>query len=171
MRHTSSFVDMDTKELLFFLDACRRGDADDVAQMCSAFPQLINAADAKGFTPLIIAAYNNHTGVVQYLLEHGAAADAADRSGNTALMGAAFKGYAGVADVLLQHGADVHVRNGQGATALTFAATFGQVALAKKLLAAGADASVPDSRGKTPIDHARIQEHEAMLQLLTGAHQ
>lgn len=162
---------MDSKELLFFLDACRRGDATDVEQMCAAFPELINAADAKGFTPLIIAAYNNHAAIVQYLLQQGAAADAADRSGNTALMGAAFKGYEAVVDALLQQGAGVDVRNGQGATALTFAATFGQLGIAKKLLYAGASTAIPDSRGKTPADHARIQEHEAMLQLLTGAQQ
>ena len=61
---------MDSKELAFFLDACRRGDIGDVTQLCQLFPNLINAADFKGFTPLIIAVYNNQAAVVDILLQN-----------------------------------------------------------------------------------------------------
>lgn len=163
---------MDSKELLFLLDACRRGDAADVSKMCELFPDLINAQDAKGYTPLIIAAYNNHPSIVALLLQQGALPDAQDSAGNTALMGASFKGYQEIVQLLLQAGADVNLRNGQGAPALTFAATFGQLEIARMLLEQGADAGLPDSRGKTPMDHAVLQENQPMIDLLqTHVHQ
>ena len=160
---------MDSKELAYFLDACRRGDAGEVTQLCQLFPDLINAADMKGFTPLIIAVYNNQPEVVDILLQNGADPNAQDLSGNTALMGTSFKGYKELAVKLVEAGADVNIRNSQGAPALTFAATFGQLEIAKLLLKHGADTSFSDSRGKTPLDHAVLQENEPMVALLSGA--
>jgi len=157
---------MDSKELLFFLDACRRGDEADVTKMCELFPELINEPDSKGFTPLLIAAYNNQPAIAQRLLQQGAFADAADRNGNTALMGAIFKGYPELVDLLLNAGAHPDTQNGQGATALTFAATFNRTEIAQRLLQAGADKTIPDAFGKRPLDHARVQANEAMVQLL-----
>lgn len=157
---------MNSKELAFFLDACRRGDRADVAKMCELFADLINAPDAKGYTPLIVAAYNNHPSIVALLLQQGALPDAQDSAGNTALMGASFKGYPDIVQLLLQAGADVNLRNAQGAPALTFAATFGQLEVARTLLEQGADTSLQDSRGKTPLDHALLQENQPMIDLL-----
>lgn len=159
---------MDTKEQAYFIDACRRGDLEEVKQLCELFPDLVNSADSKGFTPLIIAAYGDHEAVVKHLLDAGANPDAHDTAGNTALMGASFKGYADVVKALITAGADVNLRNYQGAPALTFAATFGRLEVARLLLAHSADKELPDSRGKTPLDHARIQENDAMIQLLQG---
>lgn len=157
---------MDSKELLFFLDACRRGEVADVAKMCELFPELINERDNKGFTPLIIAAYNDQAEVVAILLQAGADSAMGDRNGNTALMGAVFKGYDAIAHGLLDAGADPNVQNGQGATALTFAATFHRNQLAQRLLQAGADKSIADTFGKTPLDHARVQDNEALVHML-----
>jgi hypothetical protein len=67
---------------------------------------------------------------------------------------------------LIEAGADVNLRNSQGAPALTFAATFGHLEIAELLLKNGADQSLKDSRGKTPLDHAILQENEAMINLL-----
>lgn len=157
---------MQTKEQAFFFDAIRRGDEADVRKVCELFPELINAADVKGFTPLIIAAYNNQPGMVRTLIAHGADLHAGDASGNTAMMGASFKGYLDIVEQLVAAGADVNQRNGQGATALTFAATFGQLTIAELLIRNGALLNIPDSRGKTPMDHAVIQQNEAMVGLL-----
>src|SRR5687767_12839947 len=70
--YTPNQQTMDSKELAYFLDACRRGDSSEVTQLCQLFPDLINAADGKGFTPLIIAVYSNHQEVVDILLQNGA---------------------------------------------------------------------------------------------------
>jgi ankyrin repeat protein len=148
-------------------DACRRGNLQEVEKIYTANPDLIHAADFKGFTALIIAAYNDQPELVQFILEKGANPDAQDMAGNTALMGASFKGYTGIVEQLLNAGADVNLRNSNGAPALTFAATFGHLGIAELLLQKGADITLADARGKTPADHARIQENEAMLELLS----
>jgi ankyrin repeat protein len=147
-------------------DACRRGDLAAVEQLYAEGPQVIHSSDFRGFTPLILAVYNDQPGVADFLLQHGAHPDAQDAAGNSALMGVCFKGYKELALRLLDAGADVNLRNVNGATALTFAATFGHLQIAEWLLERGADISVTDARGKSPLDHAYIQENEGMIQLL-----
>ena len=159
------FMEPNTPEYEIF-DACRRGDLAALQELHATNPDVINAVDAKGFTPLILAAYNEQPVIVDFLLANGANVDTQDAAGNTALMGVSFKGYKGIARKLLDAGADVNIRNSNGAPALTFAATFGHLQIAEWLLQHGADLSLRDSRGKSPFDHAVIQENEAMIDLL-----
>lgn len=147
-------------------EACRSGNFEMVQNIVEQFPESVNMEDAKAFTPLILAVYNNHPDVVDYLLKNDANLEAGDAAGNTALMGVCFKGYKDIAKMLLNAGALVNHRNGQGATALTFAATFGHLQIAEMLLEKAADITVPDMRGKSPLDHARIQENWEMYDLL-----
>jgi ankyrin repeat protein len=149
-----------------FFDACRRNDAAAAKALLAEDPQLIGSTDTRGFSPLIIAVYNDAPEVTELLLAGGADPDAQDAAGNTALMGVCFKGYAGLFHRLLEAGANVHVRNSNGATALTFAATFGHIGFAEALLQRGASVAVADARGKTPYDHAALQENEPMVALL-----
>ena len=146
-------------------DACRNGDILTLQQLLTADTTLVNAVDMKGFTPLILASYNEQPEIVEILLRHGADINAQDAAGNTALMGVCFKGYKDIAKKLIDAGADINVRNSNGAPALTFAATFGHLQIAEWLLQKGADLSLRDSRGKSPLDHAVIQENEAMIEL------
>lgn len=147
-------------------DACRRGDLEAVKQLIGANPAVVHAVDMKGFTPLILAAYNEQAEIVDFLIQQGADVNTRDAAGNTALMGVCFKGYKEIAKKLIDDGADVNVRNSNGAPALTFAATFGHLQIAEWLLQKGADISLRDSRGKSPFDHAVIQENEAMIELM-----
>lgn len=126
----------------------------------------INSVDDRGFTPLILAVYNDKAEAVAFLLAEGADPDLADLSGNTALMGACFRGYAGSVEKLIASGADINKQNYNGATALIFAATFGHENIAKILMASGADKTKRDNRGKTALDHAEMQENQAMISIL-----
>ncbi|NTS39327.1 ankyrin repeat domain-containing protein [Flavisolibacter sp. BT320] len=146
-------------------DACRNGDLETVKSLVAENPALVNNLDPKGFTPLILAAYNEQTAIVEFLLQAGADPNLQDAAGNTALMGIAFKGYKEIAKKLIDAGADVNVCNSNGAPALTFAATFGHLQIAEWLLQVGADMTLRDSRGKSPIDHAVAQDNEAMIEL------
>jgi len=152
---------------LSIFDACRTGDLALLEALYLQDNGIIHVMDGKGYTPLILAVYNGQGAAVDFLLSRGAHPDAQDGAGNTALMDVCFKGYKEIAQKLLMAGADVHIRNVNGATALTFAATFGHLEIAEWLLQRGADTEVPDARGKTPRDHARIQENEPMMLLLT----
>jgi hypothetical protein len=154
------------EQIANFFDACRRGNSKAAAEMLEANPELIDAEDMKGYTPLIIAVYNNQPEVVDLLLQKGAKVEVQDQAGNTALMGVCFRGYKELVPKLLQAGAEVNQRNYQGANALTFAATFGHLEIAEMLLEKGADMYARDVRGKSPLDHAAIQENWEMVKLI-----
>lgn len=141
----------------------------DTAQIANYIKQGIdiNQANAKGFTPLILAVYNNNTQAVLLLIKSGAKVGAQDMAGNTALMGATFKGYVEMVDILVKEGrANVNQVNANGASALIFASTFGQAEIVQKLLRAGADREIKDGRGKTAKDHAIMQENETIIKML-----
>ncbi|MFL0101531.1 ankyrin repeat domain-containing protein [Tenacibaculum maritimum] len=147
-------------------DYSRIGNTEAIKRLYKENAKIIDTLNNKGFTPLILAVYNNQEATVDFLLAHKAATDVQDIYGNTALMGACFKGYEGIVKKLIAHGTDVNKRNYNQATALIFAATFGHAAIVKALIAYGADVSLQDSRGNTALDHARMQENEEILRIL-----
>ncbi|MGI8636146.1 MAG: ankyrin repeat domain-containing protein [Segetibacter sp.] len=124
-------MSLDTTQIF---DACRRYERELVEKMYEVNPDSIHAADIKGFTPLILAVYNNSADVVDFLLLKGAKTRGYDAAGNTALMGVVFKDYTELARKLVEAGADANERNANGATAFTFAATFGHLQIAALLL-------------------------------------
>jgi ankyrin repeat protein len=76
------------KELYF--DAARTGRVDLLDGLIKAGMNP-NEHDPRGFTPLILAAYNGHAQAVDFLIAKGADPCATDPKGNNALMGVAFK--------------------------------------------------------------------------------
>ena len=129
--------------------------------------QDVNAVNERGYTPLILAIYNNSADATKLLLSKGANPNAQDKSGNNALMGAAFRGYPEMAKILIDNKADVNQVNYSGASSLIFAVTFGQNDIAKQLISAGADLTIKDNSGKTAKDHAILQENKEMIVLLS----
>lgn len=67
------------------LDACQCGDLAKVKDICVVDAH-INAANGKGWTPLIVATYNNHLDIVKYLLVNGADLHARSNNGTNLLM-------------------------------------------------------------------------------------
>ncbi|MEO9660356.1 MAG: ankyrin repeat domain-containing protein, partial [Maribacter dokdonensis] len=65
-------------------EASRTGDVETLRNLYNQNKESINAVDSKGFTPLILSAYNNQKEVVSFLLEKGCDVNAKDTSGNTA---------------------------------------------------------------------------------------
>ena len=84
----------------------------------------VNGLDAKGRTPLMLAADNEGfvpDEVMQLLLSNGAKIDAQDPEGNTALLISTRVGSLAGVEFLLAKGARVDLRNKQGETALMLA--------------------------------------------------
>jgi len=84
------------------LEAARKGDARRVRELLDRGAD-VNARDKRGFTPLHVAAVNDHVDVAKLLLEHGADIDARDKYGFTPLDLARETGHVGVARVIEEY--------------------------------------------------------------------
>jgi uncharacterized protein len=65
----------------------------------------VNSKDSDGPTPLIFAAMNGYTEIVEILLENDADMDAEDKDGRTALQWAVFEGRGDIKRLLVTNGA------------------------------------------------------------------
>lgn len=148
------------QQLLF--EAARLGRTDMIDPLLKTGAD-INAYDDRGFTPLILAAYNGQLATVEALINKGADACRPDRDqGNTAQMAVAFKGEDGIAARLLKAGCNVNARNHAGQTALMMASLFNRQAQVDMLLAAGADRTIQDAAGRSASSVAADQGNAAM---------
>ena len=106
-----------------------------------------NAANLRGFTPLLYAVHPSGSGeaqaaCVRLLVEAGAEPDRSNPSGFTPLMNAAFLGERDTVRQLLEHGANPALQNADGANALHLAASGCQAGTLEMLL----DAGIPADR-------------------------
>ena len=132
----------------YYFDAARRGDV----AMIDTFIEsgyTLDIQDSKGYTALILAAYNGQPEAVEHLLKAGANACVQDKRGNTALMGAIFKGEVQIARRLLATECNPDQRNGAGQTAAMYAGLFKRAELLKDLSRKGADLSAEDALGNS----------------------
>lgn len=77
----------------------------------------MDARDAQGNTPLMLACAGGHGRLVKLCLRKGAAIDAQNAEGDSALLLAAAAGHRAVAKHLLQAGAAPGLRNARGESA------------------------------------------------------
>lgn len=130
----------------YLFDAARHGDKALLSEFIEAGYDL-DAQDAKGYSALILAAYNGHAPAVEQLLEAGADPCLEDARGNTALMGAIFKGELRIARRLLEADCSPDQRNAAGQTPAMFAALFQRLDILAELEAKGADLQARDPLG------------------------
>lgn len=154
------------QELLF--EAAKLGRAELIPLLVQSGAD-VNAYETRGFTPLILAAYNGQAEPVDALIKAGADPCKPDRDqGNTAQMGVAFQGYDGIAARLLKEKCDVNTRNKAGQTALMMAALFGRTAQIEMLLNAGADKRLIDMSGRSAAAAAASQGNEQVAKMLSA---
>lgn len=154
------------KELFF--DAARQG-RDDLLDGLIQSGMKPDERDAKGYTALILAAYNGQAKTVDFLIQKGASPCTTDSKGNSSLMGVAFKGETKIAQRLIAAHCDVNARNDEGQTALMMAAMFGRADVVKLLLVNGANPELRDKAGNTAVGLAQQQANPQMIALLTQA--
>lgn len=118
------------------LTAAKKGNVEAIRALLTADPELLNARDSDGSTPLHCASWKGHPDAVQLLIETGADVDARnqnDHYGTTPLHAAAHGNQTAVARLLLEAGADPSITNLHGRTPLDETTVHGATAVAKLL--------------------------------------
>jgi len=100
-----------TKEII---KAAKKGQTQVVKALLAMDPNLVQARDTDGSTPLHCATWKGHPEVVALLLAAGADVNAQNQNehwGTTPLHAAAHADQAAIAQMLLDHGADLHAQD------------------------------------------------------------
>jgi ankyrin repeat protein len=141
--------------------ACTEASIPHVALLLAKGGADIEAKDASGCTPLLIAAQYGQVEVVAFLLQKGAHLLAVDKSGDTALHWAAYKGSIPVCGLLgyYDNALTFAMTDHYGQTPLHLAALRGHTSVVRYILRQlGRKAPdvlfLKDKNGRTPLDLA-----------------
>lgn len=137
-----------------------------IRAMIADSPDLINAKEPDGRTPLHKATAASQLAVAQFLLENGADIKARDNTGETALYLAVIAGNKGLVELLLSNGADVNAADNEGKTPLYAAAEKGFRTILEVLLEHRADVRAQTRAEATPLHAAVNNGFKSIAQVL-----
>ena len=151
-------------------EAARVGDVEQIKFLFKSSPDLVNATDEKGLTPLHVAAGKKQTNAAQVLLALGAKVNARADSGVTPLHLAVRRGDTDMTRLLLANRASANVRDNFDTPPLLLAVLLAeQPAQVKLLLASRAEVNVRNRAGNTPLGEAARIGNAAAVDLLLAA--
>ncbi|CAL4172821.1 unnamed protein product, partial [Meganyctiphanes norvegica] len=151
--NTVTHVNADTGKALY--DASDRGDLDEVKRLTEGKCEDVDKPHgAYNWTPLNIAARENHTQVVKLLLSCKPDVELQSTVGWTALHDAAYYGSLDMINSLIDYGADVNIQDARGRTALHLAVIGNRKEIVRTLLKHGADTRITSKAVETAGDSA-----------------
>ncbi|XP_076678222.1 zinc-RING finger and ankyrin repeat domain-containing protein rolling pebbles isoform X3 [Andrena cerasifolii] len=137
------------------------------------------AVNAKGLSPLMLAAREGHWGTAERLLQGTLSSstdtilddavsllEQRDSAGRTALMLGASEGHTNLIELFLDKGSILESRDNEGLTAICWSCVRGRLAAVQNLIDRGADVNTSDNTGRTPLDLAAFQGNPKLVQLL-----
>ncbi|MGJ7567256.1 ankyrin repeat domain-containing protein [Variovorax sp. GB1R11] len=138
-----------------------------VIQVLVESPQTnVDLPNAKGETPLMLAAIKGQQDLVTQLLKRDAAVN---KTGWTPLHYAATSGQLTIMKVLLDNYAFIDAQSPNGTTPLMMAAMYGSGEAVKLLLAEGADTTMKNQLGMTAVDFANKAGRAEAASLIAAA--
>lgn len=149
-------------------DAVKSGDVAEIRRLLEVDPDLVGTCDAKGNTPLHVAASLKETEIIGLLIGRGAEVNTGNRRGATPLHRAASAGNADVLRLLLEEGADVNAKTRSQWTALHSAVALGMKDVVGILIAHGADVNAMDEMDEAPLNIAVTEDHYEIAEILTA---
>jgi ankyrin repeat protein len=148
-------------------EAALVGDAEHIKRLVRTWPELMEAQDDRGLTPLHVAAGNGRQQVVEALLGRRANVHASTKFGWVPLHFAATNGDPATIKLLLAYGAQVQAKTRNDETPLHLACRSGHLAAAQLLLEAKAEVNpVEKTAGSTPLHLAAVAGSEPLVSLL-----
>jgi len=127
----------------------------------------VNTTDPNGTSLLMIAAWEGHVQMVDFLLAQGARVQRRNNVRETALMYAALKGHLEIVKKLHARGGEI---NHEGWSALHYCAAEGRLEVCQYLLDQKADIDAASPNGTTPLMMAARQGHFDVVKLLLWEH-
>lgn len=146
--------------------AVREGSQQALESLLAAPQTHVNAVNADGETPLMLAAIRGSLPAVKALVKRGADIN---RKGWTPLHYACSGPDNGVAEFLIQQGAELNARSDNGTTPLMMAARYGSGDLVPLLLKAGAEPRAANEQELTAADFAQRGGRDRMAADLRAA--
>ncbi len=126
----------------------------------------VNALNANGESPLMLAAIKGQLDMVAALIKRDADVN---KTGWTPLHYAASKGHLAIMNLLLENHAYIDAESPNGTTPLMMAAQYGTGPAVQLLLDAGADPLLKNQQGLTAIDFARRVSRTESIDLIAAA--
>jgi len=126
----------------------------------------VDIRDERGWTPLMISAFNGNEETAALLIRSGADVHAADLNGYRPLHWAAFNGYFKVVKLLLEKQADPNAQSSHGWTPLIQAATRGHPIVVKQLIEGGAQVNLASKDGWTALHKSTANGHTEIVKML-----
>jgi ankyrin repeat protein/L-ascorbate metabolism protein UlaG (beta-lactamase superfamily) len=133
------------------------------------YPDLINAKDEEGETPLHKAAAAGHIAIVEYLLTEGADIDARNNDNQNPLLYAAYHGHKDVVHLLLDKGANFKEPDRYGRTVLHYPVRGGYKDVVEILVKKGMDITVEDGMGVSPLRFAIEGGHAEIMDVFVDS--
>lgn len=157
--------DQNSSSLNTLFNAIRQ---DDTTLFDEVLPTIedLDAADERGSTALVLAAYYNRLYMLDKLLYAAADPNVGGAMGNP-IHGAAYKGFTEIIKHLVYHGASLDVADSQGSTSLHYAVLGSNCELVEFLLARGARYDIDDNSNMTAKEYADKLENRCMICLFT----
>lgn len=135
-------------------------DSERVIALLLELPNIeLDARNAAGETPLMLAAIRSNLPVMRKLLDRGAQVQI---EGWSPIHYAASQGEVPVMELLLSRGAALDARSPNGTTPLMMAARYGGQDVASLLLKRGADARLKNDKGLTAADFAHAAQRDRL---------
>ena len=158
--------------LVIFLTAqdihqvAEKGDLTKVKEILEKNPELLNAKDVQGSTPLLNAAYGGQKEVVDFLIKKGADINSSNTYKYTPLHYSILRRHLEVAEMLIGAGADLNIPNVWGYTPLHTCAGRNFLKEAAFLIKNKAGVNTKNEIGETPLFAAVKSGHKEMILLL-----